>query len=632
MSGSPQRHLEDRISPADTLKFFACVWGIACIAASFAIANMPVRWGAMFLGLVGTILCQQSESRRSTAGLPTREPSDGSSVDISPSSLPRPPVQYAAGLILMASTLIANHLSPRDGSTFSQTSLLAADIFLISWVVQFIVSVPLRQNPLRWASLNAILSFGAIALSPMLSAWNQREDSVTSTPAKNSSLRWVCQTCPQDPDLTCVRVPHSRIYAYYPDDPNHYFRHRTSPDWLGPIDLRTFSIVTFGPEHQARLLLPEENDGLLRVESHLPTESRSNGWHIILRREGIEIFPHITYRFSFQARGQAGDPVIVDIHRTDVAERIELTKLDFVLADDWAPYSITVGPNVEPGLASIEFHLQRTPGFLELRDAAIEITGDDEARKQLEVDRCYVEFVINSAGFRDIEHPLAKPAGVKRIALLGDSMTEGWGVHFEDLAARQWQKILNEDVDLKGQKFEVLNFGMSGYASRQERILYEKVVRAYAPDLVVVLFCFNDDMSAYEENQYRLRIARDPQSVPPSIKNRVRLDKQSDFQFASAIEELKQLHLACQQDQARLVVALFRQNSGYPWDEWDARLRQSLSPIGIDIIDLGKNLENRLELNVHAVDGHPNHRAHRIAAEQLHHWLKADHSFGIPRP
>ena len=37
---------------------------------------------------------------------------------------------------------------------------------------------------------------------------------------------------------------------------------------------------------------------------------------------------------------------------------------------------------------------------------------------------------INSLGFRDREHSLQKPEGVFRVLVLGDSVTEGFGVDF----------------------------------------------------------------------------------------------------------------------------------------------------------------------------------------------------------
>lgn len=98
---------------------------------------------------------------------------------------------------------------------------------------------------------------------------------------------------------------------------------------------------------------------------------------------------------------------------------------------------------------------------------------------------------ISSAGLRDVEHPLGKPLGVTRIALLGDSATEGVQVPLEDTYSRVLEGLLNEKGAGK-QKFEVLNFGTSSYSTGQELLQYRHMVRAYKPDVVAVLWCCGD--------------------------------------------------------------------------------------------------------------------------------------------
>ena len=45
---------------------------------------------------------------------------------------------------------------------------------------------------------------------------------------------------------------------------------------------------------------------------------------------------------------------------------------------------------------------------------------------------------INSAGMRDIEYSLAKPAGKKRIVILGDSFVSSMGVDVSTRLRRLW--------------------------------------------------------------------------------------------------------------------------------------------------------------------------------------------------
>jgi len=92
----------------------------------------------------------------------------------------------------------------------------------------------------------------------------------------------------------------------------------------------------------------------------------------------------------------------------------------------------------------------------------------------------------NAHGQRDREHEIEKPAGVRRVLLLGDSVVEGSGVReLDDTIGGQLQQQL-------GAGSEVLNFGVSGYCTRAEIELLETKGLAFDPDVVVVVFVEND--------------------------------------------------------------------------------------------------------------------------------------------
>lgn len=91
---------------------------------------------------------------------------------------------------------------------------------------------------------------------------------------------------------------------------------------------------------------------------------------------------------------------------------------------------------------------------------------------------------LNSQGLRDIEHSLVKPPGVFRIALLGDSATEGLQVPLEDTYARGLQSKLK----VPGKAVEVINFGCSSYSTGQEVLQFEREVARYKPDLTILLY------------------------------------------------------------------------------------------------------------------------------------------------
>ena len=91
----------------------------------------------------------------------------------------------------------------------------------------------------------------------------------------------------------------------------------------------------------------------------------------------------------------------------------------------------------------------------------------------------------NSRGFRDSERSFAKPAGLKRVAVLGDSTAFGWGVDQDKMWSAQLQGLL-------GQGVEVLNFAVPGYSTDQELWLLEHEVVRYDVDLVLLGVVLND--------------------------------------------------------------------------------------------------------------------------------------------
>jgi lysophospholipase L1-like esterase len=98
---------------------------------------------------------------------------------------------------------------------------------------------------------------------------------------------------------------------------------------------------------------------------------------------------------------------------------------------------------------------------------------------------------LSSAGLRDTEHSLAKPANVTRIAVLGDSSTEGMQVALPET----YTKVLEKNLNRSGKrKYEVINFGCSSYSTGQQVLQYERDVRRYKPDIVVLLYNRGDSV------------------------------------------------------------------------------------------------------------------------------------------
>lgn len=93
---------------------------------------------------------------------------------------------------------------------------------------------------------------------------------------------------------------------------------------------------------------------------------------------------------------------------------------------------------------------------------------------------------INSRGFRGPEVS-AKTAHVRRIVLIGDSITFGHVAHEDTLGVR-----LTAHLRESGAAAEVLNCGVPGYDAAHVALTLETDILDLDPDLVVYVFCFND--------------------------------------------------------------------------------------------------------------------------------------------
>jgi lysophospholipase L1-like esterase len=128
-----------------------------------------------------------------------------------------------------------------------------------------------------------------------------------------------------------------------------------------------------------------------------------------------------------------------------------------------------------------------------------------------------VEYRINALGMRGPETTVAKPAGIRRIAVLGDSIAFGYWVAEKDAFPRQLELLLAV-VRGPGPAVEVLNFGVPGYNLDQEIEVLRSKALAFAPDLVVIAFCLND----LEGTSRELGLVQDRSWRERSLLGRVR--------------------------------------------------------------------------------------------------------------
>src|SRR6185436_12411086 len=107
---------------------------------------------------------------------------------------------------------------------------------------------------------------------------------------------------------------------------------------------------------------------------------------------------------------------------------------------------------------------------------------------------------LNSHGYRDLERPIAKPAGTRRVLSLGDSFAWGASVEFEDAYPQRLERGL---VRRRHERWEVVNLALPGMNTVDEAAQLVGEGMAYQPDVVVLGYVLNDSEDAQSAERRR---------------------------------------------------------------------------------------------------------------------------------
>jgi len=106
---------------------------------------------------------------------------------------------------------------------------------------------------------------------------------------------------------------------------------------------------------------------------------------------------------------------------------------------------------------------------------------------------------FNSAGMRDREHAVAKPEGVFRVLVLGDSFMEALQVPFEESFPSVVEHELSQET---GRRVEVLNASVSGWGTDDELKYLTRYGMQWKPDLILVVMTLHNDISDNLREQF----------------------------------------------------------------------------------------------------------------------------------
>jgi hypothetical protein len=268
-----------------------------------------------------------------------------------------------------------------------------------------------------------------------------------------------------------------------------------------------------------------------------------------------------------------------------------------------------------------------------------------EMIKSATVDYMGVHYSTNQWGLRDKEYTKEKPAGTYRVALIGTSISMGWGIP----DGQTFESIVEERLaaEYPG-KYEILNFSVNGFDPLRKLYRLENTALDFQPDMVI--FCAHRiDKRWIVENI--IRCLRNGIAIPyPYVEEIIakagvttetgeraaanRLSRYSPdlvtWAFGRAVEICNERNIK--------VVWMFEpevERLDFVGDKAVSELFSLAGKAGFaTMIDLRQAYEGvpSSSLRLETYDEHPNVRAHQLLAEYFYEQLTAGDPPLLPKP
>ena len=283
-----------------------------------------------------------------------------------------------------------------------------------------------------------------------------------------------------------------------------------------------------------------------------------------------------------------------------------------------------------------------------------------------------ITFHYNNQGFRDRNHQIDNPTGEYRIVVVGDSVTEGYGVDWENIFSSLLQGHFNDKNDTA----EIITFAQGGLNTPQEIHLLSQAGLIYKPNLVILNFVLNDcdfyskfrivdcerghpDCEIKLLNLFNLHIKINPEIkyflrslalfnfMNERVQNalgRIVGDENQDVDYFKSIwkkepnrqkivKGFTQLaHLQKQHNFEVLVIIwpIITNYSSYSYEHIHDWVKEQAKGFGFPTIDLLPHFSSYpyQQLQVMSLDHiHPNARGHKVAAEAFLSWFNSQYRF-----
>ncbi len=249
----------------------------------------------------------------------------------------------------------------------------------------------------------------------------------------------------------------------------------------------------------------------------------------------------------------------------------------------------------------------------------------------------------NSLGYVGPEWSAQKPLNTRRIALLGDSVTQGVGVNPNQTYGALLESRLNAIGRDRGlSQFEVMNFSVYGYHLTQFLDVAENDVPRFKPDVYVVALTEISVFRSWDvhlvdviglglDPKYEF-LRRTVQSSGASINDddATLHAKLAPFRVAVIRDTLLEMKSNAEQHDAKFIVLLIpgvedasltrKKFEGIP------ELLASLNITSVDLLDTFDGTLNVAPFRMSDLDPHPNALGHAMIAENLYNKLRAQPS------
>jgi lysophospholipase L1-like esterase len=258
---------------------------------------------------------------------------------------------------------------------------------------------------------------------------------------------------------------------------------------------------------------------------------------------------------------------------------------------------------------------------------------------------------INNHGFRGPDVFLEKAPGTFRIIVLGDSVTFGEGVKWEDTYTYRLQDRLHKEVS---PTIEVLNFGVSSWSTTDEIAYLEQQGQAFQPDVVLLAYFLNDanyagGLDLWEEFRasYEAAVLRHSYlfsyvyaRIGQQVYGRRYVEHTLQDALSHTAEWERSMHLLhkgsviANRIGAQYGVIIFpfmyRLDDSYPFVVIHDMIKQVCQEHDIPVLDLFPAYRGHKDTSLwaHPSDQHPNEIGHEIAAETIANFLISQEMVG----